>query len=593
MTRRPRRRCRSPAPSVEGPITTGNGGSSCRAPRSTSPQPATSEAEYFISRAARYTSARPLAADGSGRARRARRRTAPGSWCTGPSTRRGSTARSWSSGSTSPAALDARPSWIFLHREQIREGDAWVGVSAQAVGVIGGESIMGLQGRRWEADPVRYGTARATRAIASPTTSTRRPASSRAAWPATVLGDLAIERVLAIGESQSAFRLTTYVNASTRSTQVYDGFLVHAARRHRAALDATALPAFTATRTCPSATDLACRCSVRDRNRPRHARLLPARQPDNDRFRSGRSRALAHADVYTFVVGPIDPATARRSPARRARGARPLADPGFELDASGERRPPALRAPRCAAPPRPVGTRRHAAPDGAAPRVDATASHVRARRARERARRDPHPARRRAGRGALRRRQQRRAHLRSVWAHDRRSTLASSSPRSTRRTPRTRRRFVDGDRPCRRGRVPAGRRRRRDQCDRRAQLPSADADPHEGLSDPGRSPCRGRRRGSCGCRSRRRRCRTPRRSRRLRGRGPSASEPSSPPSIARFAMPIATTAPVAERRRPLECGVERRRRPVRPGRRARARAPRRRLARGGRSRSAPWLGPAR
>ena len=42
------------------------------------------------------------------------------------------------------------------------------------------------------------------------------------------LEDLAVERVLAMGESQSAFRLSTYVNEVDAAAAVYDGFLVHA-----------------------------------------------------------------------------------------------------------------------------------------------------------------------------------------------------------------------------------------------------------------------------------------------------------------------------------------------------------------------------
>ena len=43
----------------------------------------------------------------------------------------------------------------------------------------------------------------------------------------SVLGDLVPERILAIGESQSAGFLVTYVNAIDPLAQVFDGFLVH------------------------------------------------------------------------------------------------------------------------------------------------------------------------------------------------------------------------------------------------------------------------------------------------------------------------------------------------------------------------------
>ena len=59
---------------------------------------------------------------------------------------RSSTARWSSSGSTSAAASTPAPDWIMAHTELIRDGFAWVGVSAQFVGVEGGGSIVGPAG---------------------------------------------------------------------------------------------------------------------------------------------------------------------------------------------------------------------------------------------------------------------------------------------------------------------------------------------------------------------------------------------------------------------------------------------------------------
>ncbi len=43
----------------------------------------------------------------------------------------------------------------------------------------------------------------------------------------TILDDLMVERVLAVGESQSAFRLTTYVNVIDPAEPTFDGYLLH------------------------------------------------------------------------------------------------------------------------------------------------------------------------------------------------------------------------------------------------------------------------------------------------------------------------------------------------------------------------------
>ena len=48
-----------------------------------------------------------------------------------------------------------------------------------------------------------------------------------------VLGGLRPDRVIAAGESQSAGRLVTYIDAVHPLAGVYDGFLVHSRRRRR------------------------------------------------------------------------------------------------------------------------------------------------------------------------------------------------------------------------------------------------------------------------------------------------------------------------------------------------------------------------
>ena len=56
--------------------------------------------------------------------------------------------------------VDGSPDWTFLHREVMRSGYAWVGVSAQSVGVHGGPAIMETAGpmNLIKVDPERYGS---------------------------------------------------------------------------------------------------------------------------------------------------------------------------------------------------------------------------------------------------------------------------------------------------------------------------------------------------------------------------------------------------------------------------------------------------
>ena len=124
--------------------------------------------------------------------------------------------------------LDAPPDWTQAHTGLIREGFAWVGVSAQKVGVDGGPALVGVVSLPLKTvDPARYGSlvhpgdsfsydifSQAGQAV-------RRPAGTGP------LGPLQVKHVIAAGESQSAFRLVTYVNAVDPLEKVYDGFLIH------------------------------------------------------------------------------------------------------------------------------------------------------------------------------------------------------------------------------------------------------------------------------------------------------------------------------------------------------------------------------
>lgn len=127
------------------------------------------------------------------------------------------------------SGLDAAPNWTMSHVEQIREGYAWVGVSAQARGVEGGGPgidigfPLHLKGN----NPERYGS------LNHPGDSFSYDIFSQAAQgligPANIemLPGLTAERLIAVGDSQSAFRLVTYVNGIDPLAQIFDGFLIH------------------------------------------------------------------------------------------------------------------------------------------------------------------------------------------------------------------------------------------------------------------------------------------------------------------------------------------------------------------------------
>ena len=203
---------------------------------------------------------------------------------------------------------DAGPDWIYAHTELARSGAAWVGVSAQAIGVQGGEGLVGMASPGLVGtDPERYGHLVHPGDRFSYDIYSHAGAAARRAT-GTILEGLAIERVLAIGESQSAFRLTTYVNDIDLVARVFDGLLVHARGGTGAALDDDSDPAaalqgdpvhFRADRRVPvmcveAETDLLT------------LGYLPARQDDDDSFVLWEIAGTAHADVYILAVGAID-----------------------------------------------------------------------------------------------------------------------------------------------------------------------------------------------------------------------------------------------------------------------------------------------
>ena len=123
--------------------------------------------------------------------------------------------------------IDASAVWFMAHREIVREGYAYVVVSAQQVGVA----------RRLNHHRLRHVVEKAgPRTVFDSQPSWRRVfvrhlQSDRPAGPrdgrTRGSGEFKPESVVAVGESQSAVFLTTYINSVDSHAKVYDGFLVH------------------------------------------------------------------------------------------------------------------------------------------------------------------------------------------------------------------------------------------------------------------------------------------------------------------------------------------------------------------------------
>lgn len=189
----------------------------------------------------------------------------------------------------------------FESEELLRAGYAWVGVSAQAAGVTSthagtglslGPNSVGL--RAW--DPQRYGTlVHPGDAYSYDIFSQVGRALEQRKTPA--LGGLHVKKLIADGESQSAFRMATYVDAIEPVARVYDGFLIHSRNGSEAPLaDGFSGPV-------PAArirTDLKVpvfqvltETDMFSIGPP----FPPARQPDTRRIRTWAIAGTAHADA--------------------------------------------------------------------------------------------------------------------------------------------------------------------------------------------------------------------------------------------------------------------------------------------------------
>jgi hypothetical protein len=117
--------------------------------------------------------------------------------------------------------------------EELFQGYAWVGVTAQEVGLYGFPSGMERFGGRGgtpllEHDPERYGSLQhpGDQASFDIYTQAAGAVGPRRTGPVDPMGGLDVRRLVATGGSQSAMRLVTYHNAFHRESALFDAFLL-------------------------------------------------------------------------------------------------------------------------------------------------------------------------------------------------------------------------------------------------------------------------------------------------------------------------------------------------------------------------------
>jgi hypothetical protein len=201
------------------------------------------------------------------------------------------------------AGTDTAPDWIGDHDQLIRQGMAYVGVSAQALGINGGTGVLGAGGAGLrKTNPQRYGT------LHHPGDAYSYDIFSQAAqaiWHprhVSILGGLKPKALIADGESQSAFFLTTYIDAIAPAAHVFNGYFVHSRWGGGTSLaGALALGVHE-----PFRTDLGVPVLAFETETDLSVGYASNRQPDNRWFRDWEVAGTSHADDYTSIIGMGD-----------------------------------------------------------------------------------------------------------------------------------------------------------------------------------------------------------------------------------------------------------------------------------------------
>jgi hypothetical protein len=173
--------------------------------------------------------------------------------------------------------FDAENVWFFAWEHMMRAGYVWVGVSAQRVGVTALKA--------WS--PVRYGSLDVTQGGTITNDALSYDAFSQAGQaikqPAgvDVLNGLHPQHVIAVGESQSAMRLSIYANSIQPLANLYDGILLLSSLGNAIRTDTT-VPVF----------KVLTEFDVTGFNEAN------VRQPDTDMFRTWEVAGTSHVDQH-------------------------------------------------------------------------------------------------------------------------------------------------------------------------------------------------------------------------------------------------------------------------------------------------------
>jgi hypothetical protein len=202
-------------------------------------------------------------------------------------------------------AVESAPEWAYTGRAIVDAGAAWIGVSAQALGVVGGTPLIDTGSDEQAAlaeglkttNPERYGSLEHPGDAYAFDIFSQIGAAVRA--PDGAIGGLGeVRSVIAAGQSQSAAYLTGYINAIQPVANVFDGFFVHS-RGSSGAVPGAALTMRDRATVHRFRDDLD--AEIMTIETETDIGLLGygvARQPDTERLRVWEVAGTSHADAY-------------------------------------------------------------------------------------------------------------------------------------------------------------------------------------------------------------------------------------------------------------------------------------------------------
>ena len=198
---------------------------------------------------------------------------------------------------------ESAPDWDYLNPELMDAGDAYVAVSAQALGVEGGTPILGsvtagVGHGLVQQEPQRYG-------------SLHHPGDQYAldifdqiglglrAKGSDVLGPLKPRHVVATGESQSAFYLTTFADTLEPMSHAFDGIFIHSRGGAGAPLNGSSITSASAPSAVRIRTDLRVPVFMFETQTDLiQLGFAAAQQPDTAHIRTWEVAGTSHADAY-------------------------------------------------------------------------------------------------------------------------------------------------------------------------------------------------------------------------------------------------------------------------------------------------------